>query len=488
MKIVTWTAALLLGKVFLSTVFLTPPSAVLGQEKDGTVGGAAATLTAEQRKSNLESFEYVWKTIRDKHFDSKLGGLDWQAVHEELQPQMEQADTMAKSREILTKMIQRLGQSHFSIIPRDAYQEMKKGPANPGNPTDPKKPADASSAGRAVPGFDVRVVEGQALVLRLDDGLPAAKAGVRPGWQVLAIEGTDLKPALDKVRETSKDSSYLEYRLMTTVLSRLRGNLGSQREIKFRDGDDKEITLRIPLAQPQGTLAQFGHLPPFYVSYQARKLNDNIGYFRLSAFFDPVNVMKAFEAAVKENLQADGFVLDLRGNPGGIGFMAVGIGNWFVHRPDQKLGTMTTREGELKFVLNPRAETFGGPLAILVDGCSMSTSEILAGGLQDLKRARVFGTPTAGAALPSQVERLPNGDGFQYAFASYVSAGEKPLEGVGVRPDQVIAPNRKALLDGHDAALDAALAWIRSQKKKPQAAQADLRSANAERSYSFTLR
>jgi carboxyl-terminal processing protease len=124
---------------------------------------------------------------------------------------------------------------------------------------------------------------------------------------------------------------------------------------------------------------------------------------------------------------------------------------------------MHTRETSLAFVLNPRAETYTGPLAVLVDGCSMSTTEILAGGLQDLGRARVFGTPTAGAALPSMVERLPNGDGFQYAFASYVSVGGEHLEGRGVRPDVVVSPVRESLLEGRDAVLDAAVDWILSE-------------------------
>jgi carboxyl-terminal processing protease len=175
--------------------------------------------------------------------------------------------------------------------------------------------------------------------------------------------------------------------------------------------------------------------------------------------------MKALEGAAKEHLKADGFILDLRGNPGGIGAMAPGFAGWFVREPDHELGTMLTRDSKLRFVVNPRPETFDGPLAVLVDGLSASTSEILAGGLQDLKRARVFGTRTMGAALPSAFERLANGDGFQYAFANYVSAGGRPLEGRGVTPDVVVAPDRQALLAGRDPVLEAAVRWIGAQKK-----------------------
>ena len=133
-------------------------------------------------------------------------------------------------------------------------------------------------------------------------------------------------------------------------------------------------------------------------------------------------------------------------------------------QPGLRLGDMFLRTTKIKFVVFPRPAPFRGPLAILVDGCSASTSEIFAGGMQDLKRARVFGERTAGAALPSMFERLPNGDGFQYAIANYISEGGKQLEGAGVIPDETAAPSRRALLEGHDPALDRALAWIEGSK------------------------
>ena len=103
-------------------------------------------------------------------------------------------------------------------------------------------------------------------------------------------------------------------------------------------------------------------------------------------------------------------------------------------------------------------------MAILVDGGSASTAEILAGGLQDSRRARLFGERTAGAALPSHMMRLPNGDGFQYATANYVSQSGRLLEGNGVTPDDVVPQTRAALLAGGDAPLDAALRWILRQE------------------------
>ena len=174
--------------------------------------------------------------------------------------------------------------------------------------------------------------------------------------------------------------------------------------------------------------------------------------------------MTSFGEAVQSCQKCDGFIVDLRGNPGGIGIMAMGMAGWFITQPDQKLGTLYLRDDTIKFVVNPRLTTFAGPLAILVDGASASTSEIMAEGLKDLGRARIFGTHTAGAALPSLFDKLPDGDGFQYAIANYISEGGQPLEGLGVTPDVETPITREALLAGQDPALDAAVAWIESRK------------------------
>ena len=71
----------------------------------------------------------------------------------------------------------------------------------------------------------------------------------------------------------------------------------------------------------------------------------------------------------------------------------------------------------------------------------------------------------AGAALPSVFTRLPNGDGFQYAIANYISEGGQPLEGFGVTPDEEVKLTRHQLLESQDPVLDAAVTWIEKQQK-----------------------
>jgi carboxyl-terminal processing protease len=230
-------------------------------------------------------------------------------------------------------------------------------------------------------------------------------------------------------------------------------------------GIDSGVTvIDLPLAAPRGQIAKFGNLPPTHVWTETRRIG-NTGYIRFNMFLDLVHVMAAFSDTVNSCLkQCDGLMIDLRGNPGGIGGMAMGMAGFLLDKPDQKLGTMYLRDTSLKFVVNPRPEVFMGPVAILVDGSSASTSEIFAGGLKDLGRARIFGTRTAAAALPSVIEKLPNGDGFQYAMANYISDGGQALEGHGVVPDVEIKLTRVALLAGHDPVMDAALEWIKKQR------------------------
>jgi hypothetical protein len=128
-------------------------------------------------------------------------------------------------------------------------------------------------------------------------------------------------------------------------------------------------------------------------------------------------------------------------------------------RVRKRLGTMTGRDETLNFIINPRLHAYEGRVAVVVNGGSASTSEILAQGLQDLGRARIFGTRTAGAPLPSNIIRLPNGDRFQYPEGNYTSTKGRVLEGNGVEPDVVVAPSIQALLAGRDLPLEAAGAW-----------------------------
>ena len=408
---------------------------------------ASSALGQAASRLDLDSFEKVWTTIRDKHWQTKPGGLDWQAIHDEYRPRVEKAASHDEARAIVQEMLGRLKQSHFAIIPAVVYTVLDD---------------DGEGAGNT--GIDARVLDGHAVVTSVDLGSPAAQQGVRPGWQIERAGGRDLPAVIDQARS---NPAVHELQLTRAVLARLSGPIGGKLDTVFLDGSGKTVNLTLDLTAPRGTSSAFGNLPEQHVWFENKRIGPidrSTAYVRFNLFLDLPRVMASFQQTVENCKTCDGLIIDLRGNPGGIGGMAMGMAGFLVDKPNQRLGTMYLRDSTLNFVVNPRAKVFSGPVAVLVDGCSASTSEIFAGGLKDLGRARVFGTPTAAAALPSAFERLPNGDGFQYAVANYISEGGQPLEGLGVTPDVVVELTRAALLAGHDAVVDAAIDWIR---KKP---------------------
>ena len=413
---------------------------------------AQPTLSPAQRQLNIDSFEEVWKTVRDKHWDPKLNGVDWQAVHDELRPRIEKAATMDEAREIMSDMLHRLKQTHFGIVPVEAYKEIKQ-----------KDDNGKSSPDDGDPGIDLRLVDGHALVTFVAPGSPAAAKGVKLGWEILRIDGKDLASGMAKVHSALDPAMLAELIETRSVVERMEGPIDKTVDVQFLDANDRKVNLNLARTGPRGTETVLGSLPPLHFWVETRKLPPDIGYIQFNMFFEPDAVNTAVQKIMSECRDCKGFVIDLRGNPGGLGAMAMGLAGWFTNQSGLVLGTMFLRTTSIKFAVFPRPEPFRGPLAVLVDGCSASTAEIFAGGMQDLKRARIFGTHTAGAALPSLITKLPNGDGFQYAIANYISEGGKPLEGVGVTPDQEVKLTRHQLLEGQDPVLDAAVSWIHGQ-------------------------
>jgi carboxyl-terminal processing protease len=400
-------------------------------------------LYTPEKQRQVASFEKVWTTIRDKHWQKNPGGLDWNAIHTEFYPRILNAKSDDEAVTIMREMLGRLKQTHFGIFPAAVYNDV-----------------EGEGGGDGSAGLNTRVLDGQAVVTDLDPGSSAERSGVKRGWIVFSVNAKPLGPIIEKL---NSDPEIHELALERAVHARLTGVVGNSMTVVFLDGSNAQVSRDLELTPERGQAARFGNLPPMHVFFESKRFG-NTGYVRFNMFLDLVRVMGSFGSAVQGCMECDGLIVDLRGNPGGIGGMAMGMAGWLVDKPDERLGTMYMRDATLNFVINPRAEVFSGPVAVLVDGSSASTSEIFAEGLKDLGRARVFGTKTAAAALPSVFERLPNGDGFQYATANYISEGGKALEGIGVTPDVEVKLTRAGLLAGHDAVLDAALEWIRKKK------------------------
>ena len=436
-----------------------------------------AQLTSQQKQANLDSFDLVWKTVRDRHPDPALNGLDWTAIRAATRPRIESAASMDEVRDLLRGMLAKLQASHYAIIPVELYRQIDSQPVNLASALSPSSGPPSSAAPSSAkakeaererrvengsPGIVPVVIGGKAVVGQVEPGSPAERAGIRPGMVLEGINGATLTPMMRFLDDLNNQES--QQIVEQTMARRLDGPVDQPIAVDLVDERGAAKHVELGRTPPKGTLVHFGNLPETRLYFESKRLPEGTGYIRFNEFLDPASIMPQFQNALREFKDAPGIILDLRGNPGGIGIMAMGIAGFFIDKDGKKLGDMKMRDTTLKFVIFPRPETYAGPLAILVDEGSASTTEILAGGLQDLGRARIFGVRTAGAALPSDIIRLPNGDGFQYAQAIYTSVKGKVLEGAGVTPDTVVRQTREALLAGHDLVIEAAEQWIVSHR------------------------
>jgi carboxyl-terminal processing protease len=409
----------------------------------------------------LETFDAAWRIVYETHFDTTFNGVDWVGLRDELRPQVEGLTDRAELRRILRDMLDRLGQSHFALIPKEAADTL-----------DPAE-GDVSDAVGDL-GFDMRLVGDRLLVISVDPAGPAAEAGVRPGWTVTAVNDdqvADLVTALGKI-ESRLDLGILVW---ARVQSRVQGEPGTDCRVTFQDGDDRTVPLTLTRRPFPNEPVKIGNLPTFFVRFSQRQvpLAEGAGRAGIVWFnYWMVPLMRQVDTAIDEFRELDGIVIDLRGNGGGVLGMIMGMAGHFLDEP-ASLGTMKTRRTDLHIRANPRRVSttgtvvapYAGPVAILTDQLSGSASEVFAGGMQSIDRVRVFGDTSIGAVLPASMDRLPNEDVLYHAFGEFETATGVRLEGRGVYPDEPVPLARKDLLAGRDAALLAALQWIATEQR-----------------------
>jgi carboxyl-terminal processing protease len=412
---------------------------------------AVPTLVArpaqEWRTAALASFDEAWQTIDESYHDRTFGGLDWAGVRAELRPRVARARDADEARRVLRDMLARLGQSHFVLL-------------------------SAASASEALPGdatiaIDLRAESRGIVVVSVEPDSNAAKAGVRAGDRITSIDAEDVT-SWYRTAEGADERTRL-VAVWQRAFRALHGANGSRARLALVDPANRPRVVDVVRARTDGQPVTLGNLPPLYVRTRVSEARTpagrRVGVIAFNVWMTAIS--EPFAAAIDTYRHADGIVVDLRGNPGGLAEMMRGIAGHFLNAPEL-LGRMHLRTADLEFRANPRRSTsdgrrvepFAGPLAILVDELTASTSECFTGALQSLGRARVFGIRSRGEALPAATRRLSSGDVLMYAIGDFVTSTGVRLEGGGVTPDEVVNRSLDQLADGRDRALEAALAWV----------------------------
>jgi len=278
-------------------------------------------------------------------------------------------------------------------------------------------------------GLQIGLRDNMITVIAPMEDTPAFKAGILSGDQIVRIEGksTEKYSLSDTVKQLrGKPDSEV-------TITTLRPSNGESRDVKLTRSHIRVASVR----DITGGSA-------FPVD------GDKIGYVRINQFVEPTSV--ELDKALKKLSDQDmkGLVIDLRSNPGGLLDQAVKVCEKFVPR-NQLIVTTEGRTKEMKSEhyargRNPYRDL---PLVILVNGGSASASEIVAGCLQDLKRAFIIGEQTFGKGSVQSILPLPDGSALRLTTAKYYTPAHREIHEKGITPDSIVpmsADEEEALL------------------------------------------
>ena len=378
---------------------------------------------------NLAALSTVWTAIRYGYFDETFAGLDWDAIGARYRERTRDLPPAGDAWiDLANEMLQPLGASHLRVLP--------------------PRHVPAALAGRrpGSVGLGLRVVEGQIAVARTRRGSPAEAAGVRPGSVLERIGGLD-EAAWTAARPPRSASRNPDTLRVIAAGQHLVAPEGDPLALSLRDGSGevREVVLTAGPSVP----------PREQTEFSAAREGDVLTVSFRRFYGDIVDRMAA---ALRQDPPPRALVLDLRGNGGGIGGLIRGIVGPLFAEP-WRMGTVHYRRAQ-EPMGGPGLGLFDGPVAVLVDCASASSAELAASHLQESGRARLFGRPTAGLAIPSLALTLMNGAVLHYPDGDYTTTGGRRLEGNGVQPDELLPLTLADLRAGIDRDHDAALRWL----------------------------
>ncbi len=430
------------------------PAGLARAEEEPDFDGAPGQVAKAGEPAEMATFDDMISVLDKGYYDVKYHGLDWKKEVADTRAAIIAAKTRNERYSAMQALIAKLGHSHISLsVP---------GMGGGDKEAQPKvNPQSIIGISPRDPGFSIGKVEGVWAVTGVTAGSPAAKAGLKPGFQIETIDGVKLQ---DLVPENDKD----EARRIEAYLGRWRN--GNPELVGGGADAGKTLKFRLPIWRKGGEA--FGHVEDAAV-YEDRILDSGVLYIHFGTWL-PGMVSNAVKA-IQDNRGRKGLIIDLRGNPGGLGMLACGLAKEFCAEK-VSLGTSASRENTNTFPVIPARRTFNGPVVILIDGGSASTSEIFAGGLQKCGRAKVVGTTSAGAVLASLITDLKGGARLQYPTSDYRLTDGTLVEGQGVKPDLEVKLSLAGLREKGDMQLAAAEELV---MKEFEAKKADILARNS---------
>jgi carboxyl-terminal processing protease len=372
-----------------------------------TVTGTGLHLSKGQafsffRENPKELIDEVWQIIDKDYVDGTFNQTDWRSVRKSYL-----SNSYAKPEEAykaVREMLAKLNDPYTRFMDPDEYRSMQ---------------IDTSGE---LTGVGIQLSQNEKtkelVVIAPIEDTPAFKAGILSKDVIVSIDG---KPTSGMV--------------VDDAVKLIRGAAGTSVTLGIKRG---EQTLTVPLKRERI------EIHPVKFS-QRQEAGHSLGYIRLNQF--SANAPGEIRTAIKtlEAKSVQGYVLDLRGNPGGLLYGSVEIAQMWLE--SGTIVSTVNRQGSTEKESANQHVLTTKPLVVLINGGSASASEILSGALQDNKRAKLVGTRSFGKGLVQSVRPLSGGAGMAVTIAKYLTPSGRDIHKHGIDPDVAIELTKEQVED-----------------------------------------
>jgi len=360
------------------------------------VTGAGLHLSQSQaffRESPKELVDEVWQIVNRQYVDATFNQVDWRAVRQEYLDRTYEDKEAAY--DAIHKMLDQLNDPYTRFMEPEEFKNLQ---------------IDTSGELTGV-GIQIALDEETEYIRVISpiEDTPAYEAGILARDLIIAIDGQSTKG--------------ME---LSEAVSLIRGKPGSDVTLTIQR-QDREVDYQITRARIE--------VHPVRARLHETPQGEPIGYIRLNQF--STNASEEMRSAIKdmETKNVEGYVLDLRSNPGGLLYASIEIARMWLD--EGKIVSTVDRQGEVERQKAQGNALTDKPLVVLVDGGSASASEILSGALQDQNRAVIVGTQTFGKGLVQSVRGLGDGSGVAITVAKYLTPDGRDINEEGIKPDVV---------------------------------------------------
>ncbi|MDT4898392.1 MAG: carboxyl-terminal processing protease [Acidobacteriota bacterium] len=396
-------------------------------------------VSTATREGRLAVFDDAWETVRDRYYDPTFHGLDWQAERAKFRPLASEAQTTAELYSVLRRMLGSLRDAHTRVYAPDERFDWRH-------------PRFISV------GISVREIDGSPVIVSVERGSEAERAGLRAGDTIVSI---DDEAALDVFARRLQEQAALSTPAVTRfqVMAKLfEGAADTAINISWIGADGRARSTRLRREWRERNTA-----------LRVRRVRGSIGIIELDVFTQSVAV--DFVRALDGELRGvRGLVIDLRHNGGGDAEAMTEVASAFLPA-GKSLGRFTDRGGRIQFEPHTRAamlfspdtiKTFNAPVIILTSERTSSAAEIFVAALKEARRGTVLGQTTCGCVLAiRRSHTLPDGGELDVSEMDYRTAGGARLEGAGLAPDEKITLDRASLRTRRDRAIERAIELLR---------------------------